>query len=203
MCHEDWTTNVPSRVLPSKIAPPTGGHSVTKFRQLPYRKKCPPPDIVTTNLLTKKNAPLPNAHVFQPTTNVLTKFHDDRTINVASRVLTRNAPPPFGHALQPTRTIFELIQEIIMMNRLSKFHENRALNLATRVLTRKNAPPPEGHVFQAITTILNIGQYIIRTNLLTKFHDNHTINVASRVLTRNYYSYIMNKRCFCQKHNAP
>ena len=60
-------------------------------------------------------------HVFPPTgtifkliqdiigTNHLTKFHDDRTINVASRVLTRfyksmiyshirkNAPPPGGH----------------------------------------------------------------------------------------------------------
>ncbi|KAH3771182.1 hypothetical protein DPMN_172484 [Dreissena polymorpha] len=93
-CHEDWTINVTLRVL-------------TRFD-----------NIVTTNLLTKfhenqtinvarlasrvKNAPLPYAHVFQPTTNVLTKFHDDRTINVASRVLTRNAPPPFGHALQPT-----------------------------------------------------------------------------------------------------
>ncbi|KAH3770955.1 hypothetical protein DPMN_172255 [Dreissena polymorpha] len=130
MCHEDWTTHVTSRVLTSKIAPSTGGH--------PYRIKCPPPDIVTKNLLTNvnkptkeqehrlagadrssifflkvkglsfsitkeggcgvmtiahnffsknrcaKNAPLPNAHVFQPTTNVLTKFHDDRTINVAS-----------------------------------------------------------------------------------------------------------------------
>ncbi|KAH3775651.1 hypothetical protein DPMN_177057 [Dreissena polymorpha] len=62
-------------------------------------------DIIGTNLLTKvltsKNAPPPGSHVFQPTgiifqhfqdiirMNILTKFHEDRTVNVASRVLTR------------------------------------------------------------------------------------------------------------------
>ncbi|KAH3834294.1 hypothetical protein DPMN_107614, partial [Dreissena polymorpha] len=40
-------------------------------------------------------------------TNLLTKFHEDRKINVASRVLTRkNAPPPGSHAFQPTGIIF-------------------------------------------------------------------------------------------------
>ncbi|KAH3801978.1 hypothetical protein DPMN_155643 [Dreissena polymorpha] len=49
------------------------------------------------SLLTIKTAPHPGAHVFQPTgnifklvqdyieTNRLTKFHEDRTVNVASR----------------------------------------------------------------------------------------------------------------------
>ncbi|KAH3775569.1 hypothetical protein DPMN_176974 [Dreissena polymorpha] len=62
-------------------------------------------DIIGTNLLTelltRKNAPPPGSHVFQPTgiifehfqniigMNLLTKFHEDRTVNVASRVLTR------------------------------------------------------------------------------------------------------------------
>ncbi|KAH3824307.1 hypothetical protein DPMN_126141 [Dreissena polymorpha] len=92
-----------------------------------------------------KNAPPPDGHVFKATktifeliqdiieTNLLTKIHEDRKINVASRVLTRfyyshirkNAPPPGGH-----------------------FHEDPKINVASRVLTRKNAPPPGGHVFQ-------------------------------------------------------
>ncbi|KAH3887470.1 hypothetical protein DPMN_011487 [Dreissena polymorpha] len=89
-------------------------------------------------------------HVFPPTgtifkliqdiigTNHLTKFHDDRTINVASRVLKRkNAPPP----------------DIFRTNLLSKFHEDRTINVASRVLTRKHAPPPGSHVFQPMGII--------------------------------------------------
>ncbi|KAH3888759.1 hypothetical protein DPMN_012799 [Dreissena polymorpha] len=117
-------------------------------------------------------------HVFPPTgtifeliqdiigTNHLTKFHDDRTINVASRVLTRkNAPPP----------------DIIRTNLLTKFHEDRKINVASRVLTRKNAPPPGSHVFQPTSIIFELVQDIIGVNLLTKFHEDLTINVASRV----------------------
>ncbi|KAH3861112.1 hypothetical protein DPMN_024040 [Dreissena polymorpha] len=97
----------------------------------------------------------PGGHVFQPTgiifelvqdiieMNLLTKFHEDWTINVASRVLTRfyyshirkNSPPLSSH-------------DIIGTNLLSKFHEDRKINVASIVLTRKNAPPPGGHVFQ-------------------------------------------------------
>ncbi|KAH3848842.1 hypothetical protein DPMN_091225 [Dreissena polymorpha] len=62
-------------------------------------------------------------------TILVTKFHEDQTINVASRVLTRkNAPPP----------------DIIGTNLLTKFHDDRTINVASRV---KNAPPPGGHVF--------------------------------------------------------
>ncbi|KAH3864715.1 hypothetical protein DPMN_027740 [Dreissena polymorpha] len=47
--------------------------------------------------------------------NLLTQFHDDRTINMASRVLTwfyynyirKNATPLGGHVFPPTGTIFE------------------------------------------------------------------------------------------------
>ncbi|KAH3857379.1 hypothetical protein DPMN_099986 [Dreissena polymorpha] len=101
---------------------------------------------------------LTSGHVFQSTgiifklvqdiigMNVLTKFHEDRTINVASRV--KNAPPLGSHVFQAKATIFELIQDIIETNHLSKFHEDWTINVASRVLTRKNAPPPGGHVFQ-------------------------------------------------------
>ncbi|KAH3722099.1 hypothetical protein DPMN_065051 [Dreissena polymorpha] len=128
-------------------------------------------------------------HVFQPTviifelvddiieTNLLIKFHEDRTINMASRVLTRfyyshirkNAPPLGSHVFQATATIFELIQDIIGTHLLSKFHEDLKINEASRVLTRKNAPPPGGHVFQPTGTIFEL------------FHKDWTINVASRV----------------------
>ncbi|KAH3891339.1 hypothetical protein DPMN_015433 [Dreissena polymorpha] len=127
-------------------------------------------------------------------TNLLTKFHEDRKINVASRV--KNALLPGSHVFQPPGIIFELIQDIIGMNLLTKFHEDRTTNLltkfhedwtinvASRVLTRKNAPPPGGHVFKATKTIFELIQDIIKKNLLTKFHDDWKINVTSRVLTK-------------------
>ncbi|KAH3861516.1 hypothetical protein DPMN_024446 [Dreissena polymorpha] len=116
--------------------------------------------------------------------NLLTKFHEDRTVNVASRVLTRfyyshirkNAPPLRSHFFQANIMIFELIQDIIETNLLTKFHEDWTINVASRVLTRfyyshitKNAPP----------MVVMFG-----TNLLSKFHEDWTINVASRELTR-------------------
>ncbi|KAH3837720.1 hypothetical protein DPMN_111121 [Dreissena polymorpha] len=100
------------------------------------------------------------------------QFHDDRTINVASRVLTRK------NATTPWRPC------IIRTNCLSKFHDDRAINVASRVLIRKNAPLPSGHFFKATKTIFELIQDIIGKNLLTKFHEDRKINVASRVLTR-------------------
>ncbi|KAH3808836.1 hypothetical protein DPMN_137195 [Dreissena polymorpha] len=103
-------------------------------------------EIIGTILGTKmnlrlKNAPPSGGHGFQATrtifklvqdiiaTNLLTTFHDDQTINVASRVLTRTNTPPSGDISKASRvtnatplgshvfpgnvTIFELIQDII------------------------------------------------------------------------------------------
>ncbi|KAH3872177.1 hypothetical protein DPMN_035392 [Dreissena polymorpha] len=170
--HEDVTF----RVLTSFYY----SHTRTDKRQSqsPYKEKCPPT----------------GGHVFQATgttfelvkniigTNLLTKFYDDRTMNMASRVLTRkNATPLGGHVFPPTGTIFELIQDIIGTNHLTKFHDDRTINVASRVLKRKNAPPPGGHVFLATETIFKLIQVIIRTNFLTKFHEDRKINVAYRV----------------------
>ncbi|KAH3713860.1 hypothetical protein DPMN_073661 [Dreissena polymorpha] len=73
-------------------------------------------------------------------TNLLTKFHEDRKINVASRIgtsgMTKNAPPRSGHVFQANTIIFELIQDIIETNLLTKFHEDWTINVAFRVLTR-------------------------------------------------------------------
>ncbi|KAH3865997.1 hypothetical protein DPMN_029045 [Dreissena polymorpha] len=130
--------------------------------------------------------------------NLLTKFHEDQTINVASRPYNEKCPAPFSAMFfQANVTIFELIQDIIETNLLTKFHEDLEINVASRVLTRfyyshikKNAPPPGGHVFQPTGIIFKLVQDIIGMNLLTKFHEDRTINVASRVLTRFYYSHI-------------
>ncbi|KAH3857732.1 hypothetical protein DPMN_100345 [Dreissena polymorpha] len=126
-------------------------------------------------------------------TNLLTKFHEDQKINVASRVhIKKNAPPPGSHVFQPTGIIFELIQDIIWMNLLTKFHEDQTANVASRVLTRfcfshirKNAPPLGSHFFQANIIIFELIQDIIETDLLTKFHEDLTINKPTRIPTPN------------------
>ncbi|KAH3788921.1 hypothetical protein DPMN_167085 [Dreissena polymorpha] len=117
----------------------------------------------------EKNAPPLGSHVFQAKvtifeliqdisgTSLLTKFHDDRKINVASRVLTRiyyshirkNAPPPGGHVFQPTGIIFELVQDIIGMNLLTKFYVYQTINVAFRV---KNAPLLGSHLTRQMLT---------------------------------------------------
>ncbi|KAH3753215.1 hypothetical protein DPMN_187849 [Dreissena polymorpha] len=229
--HEDWTINVSCPWWPYII----GTNLLTKFHddqkinltsRVLTRKIAPPPwwpYIIGMNLLTKKNAPPLGGHVFQANvavfeliqdiikTNLLTVFHQDWTINLASRVLRKNAPSPGGHIFQPTSiifkleinvasrpynenapplgshvfqakvTIFELIQDISGTNLLSKFHTDRKINVASRVLTMKNAPPPSGHVFQSNDIIFELVQDIIGINLLDKFHEDRTINLASRV----------------------
>ncbi|KAH3829306.1 hypothetical protein DPMN_131302 [Dreissena polymorpha] len=115
-------------------------------------------NIIGTKHLTNVNKQK-CSHVFQPTgiifelvqdiigMNLLTKFHEDRTVNVANRVLTRfyyshimkNAPPLGSHVFQANIIIFKLIQDINKTNLLTIFHEDWKINVACRVLTRKNA----------------------------------------------------------------
>ncbi|KAH3863219.1 hypothetical protein DPMN_026199 [Dreissena polymorpha] len=180
--HDDRKINVTSIVLTRKIAPPPWW---------PY--------IIEMNLLTEKNAPPLRGHVFQVNvtifqliqdiikTNLLTIFHQDWTINVASRVLTRkNVLPLGGHFHEDwTINVASRVKNAPPLgshtNLLTKFHEDRKINVASRVLTRKNAPPPGGHVFQPTDIIFELVQDIIDMNLLTKFHEDQTINGASRV----------------------
>ncbi|KAH3854547.1 hypothetical protein DPMN_097090 [Dreissena polymorpha] len=149
--------------------------------------------------------PPPGNHVFQSTetifelvqditrANLLTKFHEDPTINVASTVKTKQIF--MTHYGQQTMDKNDLEPH----QKTSRIFNNNNNNVASRVLTRENAPPPGshslqgkmprppppgGHVFQPTGTIVELVQYFIGTNLLTKFHDDRTINVASRVLTR-------------------
>ncbi|KAH3879050.1 hypothetical protein DPMN_002951 [Dreissena polymorpha] len=94
----------------------------------------------------------------------LTKFHDDRTINVASRVLTTKK---YRAPLQ---------SYIIDTNILTKFDDDWRINVASRVLTRKNTKPSCGHVFK----------YIIEINLLIQFYEDCTINMDSRGYALRY-----------------
>ncbi|KAH3814700.1 hypothetical protein DPMN_143206 [Dreissena polymorpha] len=92
--------------------------------------KCVP---ASTESVDMKNAS-PPGRVFKTTgtifelvreiigTHCLTKFHEDRTINVAS---IEKCPPPGANVFQPTRTIFELAQDIIGTHLLTKFHDDR------------------------------------------------------------------------------
>ncbi|KAH3838791.1 hypothetical protein DPMN_112206 [Dreissena polymorpha] len=143
MFHEEWTINVTSRVLKRKTATTTGGHVFH-----------------STGTIFE----LVLLHVFQPTgtifelvqdiirTNVLTKFHEDWTINLTSTVKT--APPPGGHVFLPTGTIFKLVKDFIGTHVPTKFYDDWTKNVTSRVLTRKTATPPG-----------------------TQFHEDWTINV--------------------------
>ncbi|KAH3846274.1 hypothetical protein DPMN_088573 [Dreissena polymorpha] len=77
-------------------------------------------------------------------TNVSTKFHDDWTINVTSRVFTsffllytnkEKDPSPWWQCFLPIRTIFELNRCIMETNVLTKVHKDWAKNVSYRLFT--------------------------------------------------------------------
>ncbi|KAH3833245.1 hypothetical protein DPMN_106550 [Dreissena polymorpha] len=209
-------------IQPSNII---GTNLLTKFHEdqkLTSREKCPAPGShfhedrtvnMASRVLTRfyyshirKNAPPLGRH-----TNLLTKFHEDWTITVASRPYNEKCPAPGGKFFKATKTIFELIQYIIGTNLQTKFHDDRKINVTSRkthVLTKfhehwtknvtsrgftcfhyihieKTAPPPDGHVFSSICTIFELVRDINQTSVLTKFHDDWAKIVTSRVFTRN------------------
>ncbi|KAH3809931.1 hypothetical protein DPMN_138313 [Dreissena polymorpha] len=124
-----------------------------------------------------KNAPPLGSHVFQAKVtifelikdisgmNLLSKFHEDRKINVASR---DKCPASWRPCFSTTGIIFELVQDIIGMNLLTKFHEDQTINVASTIYShiRKNAPPLGSHVIQANVTIFELIQDIIKTRPL-------------------------------------
>ncbi|KAH3770005.1 hypothetical protein DPMN_171284 [Dreissena polymorpha] len=77
--HDDWAKIVTSRVFTRKTAPTTGGHvfqrTGTTFELNQH--------IIKTNILT--NFEMDQDFIG---TKLLTIFHEDQTINVASRVFT-------------------------------------------------------------------------------------------------------------------
>ncbi|KAH3826847.1 hypothetical protein DPMN_128759 [Dreissena polymorpha] len=75
--HDDWAKIVTSRVFTRKTAPPTGGHVFQQTRTTCELNQ----HIIKTNILT--NFKLDRDFIGM---KLLTKFHEDRTINVASSV---------------------------------------------------------------------------------------------------------------------
>ncbi|KAH3728367.1 hypothetical protein DPMN_054321 [Dreissena polymorpha] len=154
MFHDDWAKNVTSR--PNKEnCPHTGGHV---FKQTGTTFEINQ-HIIKTNIF--KSYMKIGHEIFKLDqgiigTNRLTKFHEDLTRNVPSRVFTRKtAMPTDSH-------------DIIGINLLTKLHEDRTRNAASRVFTMKSSPPSGGQVFQQTGTTFELNQHIIKTNILTK-----------------------------------
>ncbi|KAH3831630.1 hypothetical protein DPMN_104900 [Dreissena polymorpha] len=147
--HDDWAKIVTSRVFTRKTDPPTGGHVFQRTRTTFELNQ----HIIKANLLT----------------NVY-KFHEDRTINVASRVFTNKC----GRMDDGQRPVTKA-------HLSNQFHEDWTINVAS---IEKNAPPLGSNVFQAKFTSFELIQDIIWTNLLSNLYEDRKMNVASRVLTR-------------------
>ncbi|KAH3694491.1 hypothetical protein DPMN_081931 [Dreissena polymorpha] len=156
-------------------------------------KNAPPYDIIGTNIVTKfhedrtMNEKHPaGGHVFQPTGRfeLVQDIIGTNIVTIFHEDRTMNEKHPAGgHVFQPTGR-FELVQDIIGTNIVTKFHDDSTINVASRVHITKKCSAPWGPVFQPTGIIFELVQNIIWTNLLTKVHKNQTINVASIVLTR-------------------
>ncbi|KAH3775085.1 hypothetical protein DPMN_176481 [Dreissena polymorpha] len=199
MFHEDPTINVASTVLTRQISMTHNGRQTidkrlfTCFHYIHIEKTAPPPaghafpPIMTIFELVRDIYKIDAKNVTSRKTHVLTKFHEDWTKNVTSRVFTcfhyihieKTAPPPGGHVFLPIWTIFELVRDINETNVLIKLHDDWALN---------TAPPPGGHSHEDwasnVTSTVFTSRGINVSNVLTKFHEDQTINVAYGVFTR-------------------
>ncbi|KAH3790672.1 hypothetical protein DPMN_168877 [Dreissena polymorpha] len=123
--------------------------------------------------------------------NLLTKFHEDWTINMVSRVhIGKNAPSLCSHVFQAKfredRKINVDSRLLTRKNVLPKFHEDWTKNVTSGVFTfvhyihiEKTAPPPGGHVFSPIWTIFELVRDINETYVFTKFHDNWDFHIKS------------------------
>ncbi|KAH3811730.1 hypothetical protein DPMN_140145 [Dreissena polymorpha] len=153
---QQWNINVTSRVITRKTDPPGAGQLVPKSTRTGTDDRG---GLSRDKALTVNRPALWQTYING--TNILTKFHENWAINVASKIfycrhLMKNAPPPGGHVFLSTGTTFELSRAIIRTNVVT--HEDWTIHF-------------------------ELDQDIIRAKLCTKFHEDQTINVASRVLT--------------------
>ncbi|KAH3828805.1 hypothetical protein DPMN_130789 [Dreissena polymorpha] len=159
--HEDRTRNVAFECLQTKCGRMDGRRTTdgrTDDGQRP---------ILKAHLSNQKNAPSSGNHVFQSTrtilellqniivTNLLIKFHEDRTMMWPLETIKKNCPVHSCHVFEATYTIFKLGHDVIGTNMLTKFHDDQTINVASSVLTKakKNALPSDIHVFQTTRTI--------------------------------------------------
>ncbi|KAH3847918.1 hypothetical protein DPMN_090253 [Dreissena polymorpha] len=126
-------------------------------------------------------------------TKLLTKFHEDRTINVASRVFTNKCGRTDGRTDRRRTKTGHKSSKQLETNVLTKFHENWAKN----VTSRRKSPAHWRPCFSPIRTIVKLVPDINKTNVLTNFYDDWAKIVTSRVFTRENCHYIHIKK------NAP
>ncbi|KAH3747502.1 hypothetical protein DPMN_181929, partial [Dreissena polymorpha] len=93
--HDDWAKIVTSRVFTRKTAPPTGGH-VFQHTETTFELN---QDIIKKNILT--NFELGRDFIGA---KLLTKFHEDGTRNVASRLFTSRCLRTDGHTTDKDRS---------------------------------------------------------------------------------------------------
>ncbi|KAH3820730.1 hypothetical protein DPMN_122479 [Dreissena polymorpha] len=82
--HDDWAKIVTSTVFTRKTAPPTGGHVFQRTGTTLKHNQ----HIIKTNILTTLHEDCFELDRDFIGTKLLTKFHEDRSINVASKVFT-------------------------------------------------------------------------------------------------------------------
>ncbi|KAH3846169.1 hypothetical protein DPMN_088467 [Dreissena polymorpha] len=179
--HKYWAKNVSSRL------PTPGGHVFPLITAIFKLVR----DIHITNTHPWRPCFLPIQTNFElncriQETNLLTKFHEDWTKNVSSRLFTcfhqihleKTAPPPGGHVFPLITTIFKLVQNIHITNGLTKFHDDEAKHVTSRV----KKTTPGGNFVLPIRTIFELNRHIQETHVLSKFHDDWTKNVTSRTI---------------------
>ncbi|KAH3790095.1 hypothetical protein DPMN_168290 [Dreissena polymorpha] len=135
---------------------------------------------IETNSVNKEKFPTPGGHVFKATknvfeliqdiigTNLQTRFHDDRKINVASRV---------GDAFFTDPNHFRTQLSYQKTHVLTKFHDHWTKNVTSRV---ENCPAPRRPCFFTDLDHFELVQEINKTNVLTNFHDDWAKIVTSR-----------------------
>ncbi|KAH3737447.1 hypothetical protein DPMN_044040 [Dreissena polymorpha] len=104
-------------------------------------------------------------------TKLLTKFHEDGTINVASRVFTSK----YGHT-----TDKKPVTKAHLSNQQTSIFKDGIAGLGLSI----------SHVIQLTGTIFELNSRIKETNVLTKFNENWAKNVTSRVFTCFHYIHI-------------
>ncbi|KAH3820268.1 hypothetical protein DPMN_122014 [Dreissena polymorpha] len=147
------------------------------------------------NVISKYKKTAPGSYVIQLTgtifklnshikeTNVLTKFHENWTKNVTSKV--ENTLPTGGHVFPLILTIFELVRDINKTNVLTNCPDDWA-----NFPNKENCPPPGSNVIQLTGTIFEINSHIKKTNVLTNFLVNWEKNMTFRVFTCFHYIHI-------------
>ncbi|KAH3770051.1 hypothetical protein DPMN_171330 [Dreissena polymorpha] len=182
--HENWAINV---TYVHKNAPPTGSHVFTPIPTIfklvrdinktnvltnfhdwakivtssVYKENCPAhwrPYITKTNILT--NFELGRDFIGA---KLLTKFHEDETRNVASRVFTSKCLRTDGR----------------MDIRRTKTGQKSSLEQSVMPQLTENCSPTSSHVIHLTVTIFELKSRMKETNVLSKFHENWAKNVTS------------------------